>query len=108
MDESGWAAFGAIIEHALAQRPAKVRRQLAVFLRLLDVLSMMRHGRPLRKLSFEKRTRLFARIQDSRLLLLRRGFWGVRTLVLMGYYARPEARALVGYAADPRGWQART
>ena len=34
------------------------------------------------------------------LLLLRRGFWGLRTLVFLGYYARPEAAAEIGYRAD--------
>ncbi len=42
-----------------------------------------------------------------RAIELRRGFWGLRTLALMGYYARPAAAASVGYHADPRGWEAR-
>jgi hypothetical protein len=46
-------------------------------------------------------------IENSRLLLLRRGIWGLRTLVFMGYYARPEAAAALGYAAAPRGWELR-
>jgi hypothetical protein len=40
-------------------------------------------------------------------LLLRRGSWGLRTLVLMGYYGRPDAKQEIGYRADPRGWEAR-
>jgi hypothetical protein len=106
MDEAGWAAFHRIIEHALSQRSLKMQRQLRLFLRILNVLSVARHGRTLSGLSLQERTRFLERIQDSRLLLFRRGFWGVRTLILMGYYARPEARALVGYGANSRGWQA--
>ena len=41
------------------------------------------------------------------MLAVRRGFWGLRTLVFMGYYARPEAAAAIGYRADVRGWEAR-
>jgi hypothetical protein len=107
LDEAGWAAFDRLIAQALAQRPAGMQRQLKVFLRLLDVMSLARHGRRLGGLSVAKRIAFLETIQDSRWLLFRRGFWGVRTLVLMGYYARPEARALVGYNADVRGWQAR-
>jgi hypothetical protein len=31
----------------------------------------------------------------------------VRTLVYMGYYARPAARAEVGYRATTEGWEGR-
>jgi hypothetical protein len=53
------------------------------------------------------RQRMLAALEDSRSPLLRRGFWGLRTLILMGYYGRPGAAAEIGYAADPRGWEAR-
>jgi hypothetical protein len=33
--------------------------------------------------------------------------WGLRTLILMGYYARPAAAAEVGGSAHRRGWAAR-
>jgi len=38
--------------------------------------------------------------------IIRVGFWGLRTLALLGYYARPEAAQEIGYTADPRGWEA--
>lgn len=100
-----WQAFDSIIADALAKRPAGMRRQLGIFIRLLNVISLFRFGKPLHLLELPKRTQFLAGIQDSRLLLFRRGFWGVRTLVFMGYYARPEAAALIGYAASPRGWE---
>ena len=46
-------------------------------------------------------------MQDAPLLLLRRGFWGLRTLIFMGYYGRDAARDAIGYRADPRGWEIR-
>jgi len=107
LDEAGWASFHRIIAHALAQRPPKMQRQLRLFLRILNIMSLLRYGRTLSGLPVAARTRFLERIQDSRLLLFRRGFWGVRTLILMGYYARPEAMALIGYGANVRGWQAR-
>lgn len=104
LDEAGWAELERVVEEALAKRPAAIRRQILVFIRLLNVLPLFRRGRTLRGLDPEARRRFLRGIQDSRLLLLRRGFWGVRTLVLMGYYARPDAYEQVGYQAKLRGW----
>ena len=102
-----WGAFDSVIAGALSRRPAAVQRQLRLFLRILSFLSLIRYGRPLSALSTEQRHSLLKRIEGSRLLLFRRGFWGIRTLVLMGYYARPETGVALGYAANTRGWEAR-
>lgn len=107
LDEAGWTALEDIVEHALARRPPAVRRQLRLFLRALDVAAVARHGRPLRRLDAAKRVRLLEGVQDAPLLLLRRGVWGLRTLVFMGYYARPGAAEEIGYGADAGGWRAR-
>jgi hypothetical protein len=79
-------------------------RQIRLFVRALNWLSVLRHGRTLARLSPEKRTRFLAKIQDSPIRLLRVGFWGLRTLVFLGYYGR--AGVDIGYAASPRGWEA--
>ena len=102
-----WKAFEALIDTALARRPAAMRRQLGVFIRLLNLLARFRHGHSLEQLPLAQRAQFLTRIQNSRLLLFRRGFWGIRTLVFMGYYARPECAGTVGYAAAPRGWELR-
>ena len=107
LTEAEWIELEAIVERGLAVRPPSMRRQLRLFVRVLDVLSLLRHGRRLRSLDAQRRTRFLLAIQDSPLLLIRRGFWGIRTLIFMGYYARPAARAEIGYRADVRGWEAR-
>lgn len=107
MTAAEWSAFDAVIAGALSKRPASVRRQLGLLLRILSFLSMARYGRSLSALTLEQRHSLLKRIESSRLLLFRRGFWGIRTLVLMGYYARHETGAALGYAANARGWEAR-
>jgi hypothetical protein len=104
---SEWAAAESIIERALADRPDSIRLQIAAFLRILDVLALLRRGRRLHGLPPHARTRFLRGIQDSPVLLFRRGFWGVRTLALMGYYARPAAAAEIGYRAHALGWDAR-
>ena len=107
MSAGEWRAFEQLIEAALAKRPAQVKRQLAIFVGLLNLLSYLRFFRPLRHVPAPQRAQFLERIQDSGLLLFRRGFWGIRTLVFMGYYARPESAGLLGYAAMPRGWELR-
>ena len=107
LDEAGWQAFGAIIEQAVSQRPARMQRQLALFVRILGVLSWLRFGKPIHRLNPAARTAFLEGIQNSRLLLIRRGFWGIRTLILMGYYARPDVIPVIGYRAHVRGWEAR-
>jgi len=54
-----------------------------------------------------RRTRLLSALQDSPVLLLRRGFWGLRTLIFLGYYTRPAVAAEIGWRAHPGGWSAR-
>jgi hypothetical protein len=107
LDAAGWRAVEAIVERALAARPRKLQRQLVLFLRVIAVRAVLRHGRPFHRMDAAARQRMLAALEDSRSPLLRRGFWGLRTLILMGYYGRPGAAAEIGYAADPRGWEAR-
>lgn len=107
LDEHGWAEAEAIVERFLATRPARVRRQVALLIRLVDLLSRIRHARRLPSLDADDRLRLLESLQDAPVLLLRRGIWGLRTLAFMGYYGRPEAAAAIGYRADARGWLVR-
>jgi len=102
-----WEALRAIVEGALAERSAKLRRQVRLLVRMIDLASYVRYGRAFAALDPSRRTAVASSFQDAPLLLLRRGFWGLRTLVFMGYYGRPEAAAAIGYRADVRGWEAR-
>lgn len=95
------------IAHALSGRPASVRRQLALFVRVLDTLPVLRWGRRFHALGAARRARFLDAMQYSPIPLLRRGIWGLRTLVFLGYYARPEVQATLGYRATARGWTVR-
>jgi hypothetical protein len=103
-----WTDLESIVADALAPRPAALLRQLSLFLRVIDGLALVRHGRRFAGLDDAARAALLRRLETSRALLLRRGFWGLRTLALMGYYARAEAGREIGYRADARGWEARS
>jgi hypothetical protein len=106
MSADEWASFDGVIGMALAQRPPAVRRQLGLFLRVLDGVAVLRTGHRFPTLSLERRSRLLHALERGPVLLLRRGVWGLRTMVFMGYYARPGAAHEIGYRADPRGWEA--
>ena len=105
MGESEWEELEGIVERGLASRPLAVKKQLRILVRLLDLLPLVRWGRTFRALDEARRTRFLLAIENAPLLLLRRGFWGLRTLVYMGFYGRAEAAAAIGYRANVhRGW----
>jgi hypothetical protein len=104
--EAQWAALESAIEQALAARPARVRRQLTLFVRVLDGAALARYGKRLASLGSARCTALLERVAESPLLLLRRGIWGLRTLVLLGWYTQPEVAAALGYRASAAGWEA--
>ena len=106
-DPNAWSEIEAEIERALAERPKEMRRQLVSFVRLLDWWSRLRYGRRLTKLDVIKRNELLELIERHRLPLLRRGMWGLRTLVFLGYYTRADVAQFIGYNAHRDGWSAR-
>ena len=106
LDETGWASFERLLEGAVSSRPAAVV-QLRAFLRILGFIARVRYGRGLAGLTPREAGALLEQLAASRLLLLRRGVWGLRTLVLLGYYADDDRARALGYRASPAGWAAR-
>ena len=107
MDEKAWAEFDALVDTALGDRPRELQRRMQFFLRAIDWLPVIRFGRRFASLQPAQRVRFLTSLENHPVQLIRSGFWGLRTLVLLGYYGRPEAVAAIGYAADARGWEAR-
>ena len=102
-----WPEVEAVIARALAKRSDPVQRQLATFLRLVQVLPIARYGRSFTALAPNNRRAVLARLERSRILLMRRGFWAVRTLIFLGYYTRGDVAESIGYAATAAGWETR-
>lgn len=107
LDAAGWREIEAIVDGFLSERPRRLRLQVRLLIRFLEWLPLFGFGHRFTGLDLDRRAAFLARIQGSPLLLLRRGFWGLRTLVFMGYYGRPAAAAEIGYRAERRGWEAR-
>lgn len=103
LDEKGWQELEILVVSTLRDRRPAIVRQLRLFLRAIQWLSVFRYGRNFT--SAEKRARILARLQDHRIELIRCGFWGLRTLAFLGFYGRAEAVQAIGYAPDPRGWE---
>lgn len=82
-------------------------KRLRLFLRALQWLPLPRHRRRFTSLDPRRRAEFLARLQESGIDAIRVGFWGLRTLALMGYYGRPDAARAIGYTPHPHGWEAR-
>ncbi len=107
LDEMAWADFDKLTDAALGDRPPTLQRRLQLFIRAIDWLPVFRFGNRFVLLQPAQRARFLSSLENHPVQLIRSGFWGLRTLVLLGYYGRPEAVATIGYAANPRGWEAR-
>lgn len=107
LDEPSWLALEKLVEDALEIRPPALRRQLQLFLRAIEWLPFVRYGRTFTALGDEQRGRVLGYLQDHPVERVRCGFWGLRTLAFLGYYGRPESSRAIGYAPDPRGWEAK-
>jgi hypothetical protein len=102
-----WSELERRISLALAARPLALRRQLGLFVRVLQAASLVRYRAGLAGLDPARRTALLETFAGSPLLLFRRGIWGLRTLVMLGWYTQPSVVSALGYRASPDGWAAR-
>lgn len=107
LDDPGWLDVERIVAGAVAARPAALRGQILLFIRLIEWAPLLRHGARFSRLDAGRRARFLSALENAPLLPIRRGFWGLRTLLLMGYYGRPEAAREIGYRAVPDGWAVR-
>lgn len=107
LDEQQWIALEEIVRGALTSRPRALQRQFILLVRAIEWLAALRYGRRFTALDAARQERFLEQLQNAPVLLVRRGIWGLRTLLLMGYYGRAAGGRAIGYRADPRGWKAR-
>jgi gluconate 2-dehydrogenase subunit 3-like protein len=83
----------------LARMAAPLRRDFGRFLAYLEHLAPLRAGEASRftRLDAAAQDRVLADVEASSFDLLRAGFDGLKSLVLMGYYRDARAWALIGY-----------
>ena len=102
-----WSELERRVTQALVTRPSAMRRQLGLFVRVLEAASRIRYRTGLAALDPGRRTALLETFAGSPLLLFRRGVWGLRTLIMLGWYTQPSVVTALGYRASPAGWGAR-
>ncbi len=103
LDPGGRDRFFRLVDEALMDRPAGVRRQFGTLLGVVRWLSLPRWGTPFERLPGDRQDRVLRWLQDAPLPLLRAGFWGLKAMVFMGYYGQPELWPEVGYEPRPDG-----
>lgn len=107
MKADEWTALEATVARALSARTPAVRKQVVLFLRVIEFLPVFRYARRFSRLDTSKATKLLRSLERAPLLALRRGVWGMRTLVMMGFYTQPGVQTALGYRAHRDGWSAR-
>ena len=103
LDSAGMGRFFGLIDEALLERPAAVRRQFGIYLGLLRWAPLVRFGGPFENLRADRQDAVLRRFESCPVGLLRAGFWGLKVLIFMGYYGQPETNAVVGYAPERDG-----
>jgi hypothetical protein len=95
-------AFLRTVRGAVADRPS-LARPLATFLALVRWLPVLRYGARFDRLAPARQDAFLRWLERSRLGPLRQGFAGVRTLVLLGHYGRPEVGPSLRYQPTREG-----
>lgn len=98
LDQEGRQRFRRIIATALAERPPGVHKQIRLFLSVVRTAPRLRWGRSYPQLSPEEQERFLRWLQDRAPRRLRQGFWGLKTLVFMGYFGQWELYPSLCYA----------
>jgi gluconate 2-dehydrogenase subunit 3-like protein len=108
-DDLDVAAF---VDAWVARMRPDLRRDFGRFLAYVEHLAPLRVGLGSRftRLAADAQDRVLAATQASSSDLLRAGFEGLKSLVLMGYYRDARTWAIVGYdgprvGRPPNGWQ---
>lgn len=103
LDETRKERVMAEIERAVGARPLALQRQLTMFLNIMRWAPVARYGREFDRLSPAQQDAVLRWFMDAPVARLRQGFWGVKTLVYMGYYGLPEVADRIGYRPSRNG-----
>lgn len=97
LDLEGRTRFFGIIDEALKGRTPRVRRQFGALLGVIRWLPLLRWGTSFERLSPSGQESVLRWLLSCPSRTLRQGFWGLRTMVFMGYYGQPETWSSIGY-----------
>jgi hypothetical protein len=95
--------FLEIIDDALLARPAAVRRQVGAFLGLISRLPIVRYGRGFEGLNAARQDAVLGWLQECPVSLFQKGFWGLKSLIFMGWFGQVELWPELGYEPITHG-----
>lgn len=97
LDSGARARFYEIVGGALASKPASLRRQFFLFLRVVRWWPLLRFGGRFDRLEPGRQDAALRWFQDLAPVPLRMGFWGLKALVYLGTYGQPEVGERLSY-----------
>ena len=103
LDAAGRQRMLEIVDTALMDRDPGTRKQLGTFLGVIRLAPVLRYGRTFDRLDGARRQAVLRWFEDCPVGLLRKGFWGLKAMVFMGYYGRPECWSEISYAPERDG-----
>lgn len=86
-----------LVDGMLSDQTRIVRFKVALFLVVIDCVSILFGGRSFGRLSPERQERVLKFFFDSPVALFRKGFWGVSALAKMGAYGQSSVYRDIGY-----------
>ena len=91
------------VDRELAGRDADLRKNLTMFLKVVELLPVFRYGRPFSRLGPAQQDAVLKFFGANRLVQkFRMGFWGMKTFVLLGYYNLESTWAELDYPGPRR------
>ena len=91
----------ALVNSLMAQQPSDAKRKLKVFLLIIDAYSLLRFGRSFRQLTGDSQQKVLRSFFDSPISLIRKGFWGLNTIVRLSVYGQESLHKDLGYTLKP-------
>lgn len=92
----GWSFVNALIMEKI-QSDKWIIRKIRIFLFLVQALALCSYGRKFQKLDRVRQTHLLGRFRNSPIAVIRKGFWGLSTLIKLSVYAHPRTQRQIEY-----------
>ena len=86
-----------LINTVLMNQDEASRKKLALFITVIDVLSLLLYLKLFKGLTPKQQTKLMNKFFDSPIPIFRKGFWGLNTLARLGVYGQKELHDEIGY-----------
>ena len=96
-DARGRKRMRLIIRGALRRRSAVERLQVKLFLAFIQWAPALVYFRPFERIPAASQTAFLRWLEGAPVRLVRVGFWGLKTVILMGIYGQQSITRAIGY-----------